>query len=226
MARHFGKMLCTLWDDPDFLALSSDAKVLFSAFFSQPDITPAGILPWTERRWRRWLNGDAERVSVAFDELTAGRYVIADEDTSEVLVRSFIKTDGRLTNGKLAASVAFAVTQIRSDTIAACVQVEHPGKFPRGRAKQVPSGSHRDSGEGRNAESGRDPYSTQRNREEETSNREAPSDGLDPVDDETKRSSEDGGARIDRDRRLELLVSNGARLGLCERPSTLTAEPA
>lgn len=139
MARTFGKMLCTLWDDPDFLNLSADAKVLYSAFFSQPDITAAGVLPWTERRWRRWLNGDRDRVDTAFGELVQERFVLADEDTSEVWLRTFITHDGRLDNSKLATSVRVAVTQIRSQTIAQAVEIQYPSKFPRRRAFDGPS---------------------------------------------------------------------------------------
>lgn len=181
MARHFGKMLCTLWDDPDFLTLSSDAKVLFSAFFSQPDISPAGILPWTERRWRRWLNGDAEKVEAAFDELVAGRYVVADEDTSEVLVRSFIKTDARLANAKLAASVRLAVEQIRSANLFACVQREHPNVFPGRRPIPATSKANTADVEGLSVESRWDLDVKKRNGEEETTISDGPSADEEPL---------------------------------------------
>jgi hypothetical protein len=209
MARHFGKMLCTLWSDEDFLALSADAKVLFSAFFSQPDITPAGILPWTERRWRRWLNGDAERASAAFDELVVARYVIADEDTSEVWLRSFITHDGRLSNMKLAASVTIAVSQIRSTAIARALEGEYPNIFPRRRAIDGQSAYIPRSQEGPSVESGWDPDVTQRNGEEKTVIRDELSDC----------------PRLERETRMMLLKEAGAPERLL-RVANSTGEPA
>lgn len=139
MARTFGKLLCTIWADDDWLTLTPNAKVLYSAFLSQPDISAAGILPWTDRRWRRWIDGTPEAVETALTELVAARFVYADEDTSEVWVRSFIRHDGRLENSKLAASVKAAVAVIRSKMVLEAVHSEYPGVFPGGRPFDGPS---------------------------------------------------------------------------------------
>lgn len=205
MARTFGRLLCTIWADEDFLALSADAKVLYVAFLSQQDITPAGILPWTERRWRRWLNGDQDRARVAFDELVLARFVLADEDTSEVFIRSFIEHDGRLVNSKLAASVRIAVEQIRSSAIARAVDNEHPGVFPRrraidGQSTYKPKAQTVDA-DGLNDYRRWDPDVTHRNGEEETVILDGPSD-----------------ERLDRSARLRLLTENGAPAHLTQRP--------
>lgn len=120
MARSYGKLLCEVWDDPkhvDFLALSSDAKVLYWAFCSQRDITAAGVVPLTPRRWRRWFGGDSSAAENALDDLAEAGFVMIDDDTAEVWVRSFIKHDGRLDNSNLAKSVDTAVSLIRSDAI-------------------------------------------------------------------------------------------------------------
>lgn len=117
MARTFGKLLCEVWDDPkheDFLTLSSDAKVLYWAFCSQRDITAAGVVPLTPRRWRKWFGGDTAAPERALDELVDRGFVMVDDDTAEVWVRSFIKYDGRLENSKLSKSVDSAVEVIRS----------------------------------------------------------------------------------------------------------------
>lgn len=137
MARTFGKLLCSTWGDDDFLALPSDAKVLYWAFISQPDITAAGVLPLTERRWRRWLNADADAVERAFQALLDGDFIMADEATAEVWVRSFIKHDGRLDNANLAKSVHSSLVDIRSETIkSACRRTLDAldNKTPGGRA--------------------------------------------------------------------------------------------
>lgn len=146
MARTFGKLLCTIWEDPDFLALSSDAKVLYSAFISQPDITPAGILALTERRWRKYLGGDLNAVSGALDELHERRFVFVDEDTAEVWVKGFIEHDGRLDNDNLAKSVHRSAVEIRSDSLQSHCRERYPDIFPGQRASEGRPKADRDGG--------------------------------------------------------------------------------
>lgn len=117
MPRTFGRLLCSIWDDPDFLALTSDAKVLYTAFSSQQDTSPAGVLPLTPRRWRKWLGDDVARTEAALDELTRTRFVLVDDDTAEVCVRTFIKHDGRLDNPKMVTSIHNSIAGIRSAAI-------------------------------------------------------------------------------------------------------------
>lgn len=146
MARTFGKLLCKIWEDDDFLALSSDAKVLFSAFISQPDITPAGVLALTERRWRKYLGGDLAAVSAALDELHECRFVLVDDDTAEVWVKSFIEYDGRLENENLAKSVHRSVVEIRSETVANACAERYPDITPGQRASKGRPDADRDGG--------------------------------------------------------------------------------
>ncbi len=128
--RTFAKLLCSTWTDDDFLELSDPAMVLYWALVGQPDISPAGIVALTERRWRRYLDGGLDAVHTALDELTARRYIILDEDTAEVWVRSFIRHDGRLDNSKLAKSVHRAVGDIRSAQLRDACRREYPHVGP------------------------------------------------------------------------------------------------
>lgn len=130
MPRTFGKLLCSIWEDPDFLALSSDAKVMYSAFISQDDISAAGVLPLVERRWRKYIDGDIGRVTTAIDELEDRGFVRVDDDTAEVWVKSFVEHDGRLNNSNLAKSIAPAIDQIRSDAIREACWERHGNALP------------------------------------------------------------------------------------------------
>jgi hypothetical protein len=139
MPRTFGKLLCTIWDDDDWRGLTSDAKVLYSAFMSQPDITAAGVLALTERRWRAYFGGNLSAVTNALDELVERRFVVVDEDTSEVWVRTFIKHDGRLENDNLRKSIHRAIVEIRSDVIRKACQKQYPDIPPGGTPFERPS---------------------------------------------------------------------------------------
>lgn len=132
MARQYGKVFCTIWDDRDFLALAPMARLLYLALVSQHDITPAGVLTIATRRWRKFVDGTAETVDVSLAELAAARFVMVDDDNAELWVRTFMQYDGRLENPKLRASISTAITQIRSRTLQSLASSEFERKTPGG----------------------------------------------------------------------------------------------
>lgn len=149
MARKFAKLLVTVWLDDEFLDLTDGSKLLYLALISQPDITPAGVVALTERRWRRYLDGGLNAVSDALDELHERRFVLLDDDTAEVWVRTFIRHDGRLENENLAKSVHSAMLEIRSETLRTACREQYPDITPGRRASEgrpdgVGKGSRRD----------------------------------------------------------------------------------
>lgn len=92
MARKYGKIWTSIWLDTDFRELSSDAMLLYFALSSSPTLTFSGVMTWSQRRMATLTNlGD--RVVDAAAELVSARYIVIDETTDEVLVRSFIRSD-------------------------------------------------------------------------------------------------------------------------------------
>lgn len=132
MTRRFGKLLCSIWSDDDFLDLTDQAKVLYASFISSPDVSPAGVLPLVERRWRRFLTGGLAAVPAALDELVEARFVVVDDDTAELWIRAFIRVDDRLGNPKLATSVDRAIAVIHSDRLRKLAQDARDSKTPGG----------------------------------------------------------------------------------------------
>lgn len=94
MARSEARIFTTIWQDVEFLALSEGAQRLYLFLLSQPDLGHCGLIALRERRWARTAAGlTAERVTTALKELDAARFIVIDEDTEEVLVRSLIRRD-------------------------------------------------------------------------------------------------------------------------------------
>ena len=94
MARAFGRILSSIWDDQDFLDLDAEAQRLYMFLVSQPNLNHAGLLPLTVRRWAakaKRLTAKQLRQSLA--DLDAAGFLVVDEDTEEVLVRSFVRRD-------------------------------------------------------------------------------------------------------------------------------------
>src|SRR5690242_12831726 len=68
---------------------------------SQPDISAAGVLPLTVGRWATKAQ-DTTPASIRADikVLAVARFVYCDEDTEELLVRTFVRWDNGYGNPK------------------------------------------------------------------------------------------------------------------------------
>jgi hypothetical protein len=125
MARSYGTILCAIWADPEFCALSSDAQRTYLMLVTQPDITACGSLPLTFRRWSMTLpQGERDRLAPALVELETARFVLVDRDTEELLVRSFAKHDGGYKHAKRVLAVIGYAEAIRSQSLRSVVVVE------------------------------------------------------------------------------------------------------
>jgi hypothetical protein len=110
MARSYAQLHQRIWADPNWRALDVDSQHLYLLLISQPQLNMAGVLPLQLRKWASCVDGwDIADVAAALDRLRADRFVIVDEDTEEVLVRSLIRNDGGYkTPGMLRAILKFA----------------------------------------------------------------------------------------------------------------------
>ena len=95
MARTYAPIHCTIWSDPAFLALSSGAQRLYILALSQPTISLCGVVAYTPKRWALLApDTSAKQITKALSELVAKGFVLVDEDTEELMIRSFVKHDG------------------------------------------------------------------------------------------------------------------------------------
>jgi hypothetical protein len=94
MARSHGRVLASIWSDPDFRALSANAQQLYVLLLSQPNLTHAGTISITVRRWAG-MTADAttETVLAALRVLSDRRFVVVEWDTEELLIRTLIRND-------------------------------------------------------------------------------------------------------------------------------------
>lgn len=113
MAR-YARIFSSIWGD-EFTTLTGSAQRLYMLLVTQPDISHAGVLPLTERRWARLASDtDADSVRDDLDELQAARYVIVDTDTEELLVRTYLKWDGQWQNPNGIKAIEKARSQVLS----------------------------------------------------------------------------------------------------------------
>jgi hypothetical protein len=82
----------SIWDDAEFAAIGPDAQLVYLFFVTQPTVTTTGLLPLRRRYWaQRLFSGDQERLETALNRLEHGAFVWVDEDTEELVIRSWVK---------------------------------------------------------------------------------------------------------------------------------------
>jgi hypothetical protein len=95
MSRSHGRILSSIWDDADFLALTEGPQRLYLFLLSQPDLSHAGLIPLRLRKWARKSSKlDVETLSGHLAALVEARFILVDHDTEELLVRTFVRNDG------------------------------------------------------------------------------------------------------------------------------------
>lgn len=95
MPRSHGRIMSTIWTDPDFIHLDAGPQRLYLFLLSQPDLSHAGLVPMRARRWAKKVGSytvkDVERDMSTLED---ARFIVTDKETEEVLVRTFVRNDG------------------------------------------------------------------------------------------------------------------------------------
>lgn len=126
MARSYARIMTTVWRNADFRRLRGGTQRAYLLLVTQPDISAAGTLPLTIRRWAE-MDSDTTVAEFArcLEELEAGRFIAVDRVTEEVLVRSFVKWDGGHGNSKRRVVIESASLGVASATLRGVMAAEY-----------------------------------------------------------------------------------------------------
>jgi len=94
--RSEARIFTSIWKDEDFLALPATTQRLYMFLVSQEDLTHCGVIPLRVPRWtRKAADLKAAEIEADLELLAAGAhpFVVIDEDTGELFVRSLIRHD-------------------------------------------------------------------------------------------------------------------------------------
>jgi hypothetical protein len=120
MARSHARILTSIWGDKDFKDLSRDAQLAYFMLLSQPDLGHSGLLSITVRRWAGLsADGTKESVWAAITELAGEDFLVVDEDTEEILIRSLVRNDGVWKQPKVLAVALVEAARISSPLLRA-----------------------------------------------------------------------------------------------------------
>lgn len=115
-----------MWrDDDDWRDLTVDAQWLYMALVSQSDLTLAGVLHVSRRRWSKFAADlTADRLDTAIFVLSDRRFIVVDEDTEELLIRSFARRETQWNNNKRVGGLKSAAGMIQSAVILSALMAE------------------------------------------------------------------------------------------------------
>jgi hypothetical protein len=117
--------MAAIWSDPDFLALPEGPQRLYMFLLSQPDLSHAGLVPMRIGRWaKKVAGGTRELIEGHIATLSDSRFVVADMDTEELLVRTFVRNDGVYKQPKVMLRMREDASQIESAVLRAAFRVE------------------------------------------------------------------------------------------------------
>lgn len=115
MARGHGRILTSIWEDEDFKNLDERGQRLYLFLISQPNLNHAGLLPLTLRRWSKKARGltvtDLEKLLGSLEDT---RFIVVDDDTEELLIRTFVRNDGVWRMPKVMAAMVSGAAEISS----------------------------------------------------------------------------------------------------------------
>lgn len=115
MAREHANIRIDLWNDDDFRRLSAGAQLLYIQLLTSATLTYAGVADWRPKRIAAIAAGRTPKeVEAAASELENGLYIVIDEETEEVLIRSFLKHDGLLHKPNVTKAMVGAYGQVYS----------------------------------------------------------------------------------------------------------------
>ena len=118
MAREYGQVQHAIWQDADFISLEAADQRLYFLLTSQSSLNYAGVLDLTVARWARYApDTKTSDVWASLDRLDARRYVLVDQETEEVLVRTFIRNDGLWSNVRMLRVAIRQAHQVQSQRL-------------------------------------------------------------------------------------------------------------
>ena len=125
MSKKFAQIRTEMWFDGDIRSLTIRAQHLYLLLSTHPDRSYAGVVDWRPNRIKEFAaEWSAHEVMLAAAEASDRHFLVFDQDTEEVLVRSFVRHDGLLKQPRMCVSVANAWGAIASNKLRAALVYE------------------------------------------------------------------------------------------------------
>jgi hypothetical protein len=122
MARDHARVRLSIWDDDDFLALRGAEQHIYLALMSNKGLSRCGVVDYIPTRFEHLASDlTASRFRASVKGLRAARFLILDESTQELLVRTYVRHDGVFDRENMGKAVGSAFEAVVSDAIKAAI---------------------------------------------------------------------------------------------------------
>ncbi len=130
MARTYAKLKGSIWREDDWRALPASHQRLYMLLFSQPDISNCGVLPYLPGKWARMAaDTTLHDVETIIADLQRDRFICVDEDSCELLIRTYVKHDQVAEQPKIRAAAVRQFDGIHSIRVRSALADEYPDVF-------------------------------------------------------------------------------------------------
>lgn len=125
MARKYAQIHVGIWSDEDFKSLDALYQHMYFVLLSQPRMNLCGVIDFIPRRIAQAsYSMTVDEVEQRVKWLESQRYVVVDNDTSELLIRSLIRNDGLLKMPNVATGMASDYGEIMSKKLRDAIEIE------------------------------------------------------------------------------------------------------
>lgn len=115
MARDHARILVSIWNDDDFRDLDVHGQHLYLLLATHPHLSYCGVMDWWPGRLAALTRGvDEAHVYGAVKTLIDADFVHLDVDTSELLVRSYVRYDGVMDRPNMGKAMMSALGRVTS----------------------------------------------------------------------------------------------------------------
>ncbi|GGW99058.1 HNH endonuclease [Streptomyces chartreusis] len=141
MARGHGRILTSIWEDPDFLKLSEGEQRLYLFLLSQPNISHAGLLPLTIRRWAGKVRGLSEaELHWRLEALEAAGLAETDSLEEELFICGYFRHAGIGGQPRVVAAAYDAIVKSASFSLRGVASIELSEAVAQAPAPAAPRG--------------------------------------------------------------------------------------
>ena len=125
MAREHANIRLDMWGDVDVRDLSESEQRLYMLLMSHPKTNRAGVSEWHPGRLSQFARDTTpESIVVTAAGLVERLFLVIDETTEEVLIRSYIKHDGVLKQPNMTTTMANDYAGVASTVIRGVIAFE------------------------------------------------------------------------------------------------------
>jgi hypothetical protein len=140
MARSHVRLQLGLWRKPGHTEVSKDARLLYVTILGDEALNQAGVVVLRPSVWAEDAAMTETEIDAALHELESRKFVVIDDRSCELLVRTFIRNDGVFSQPNVLRNALAVALQVRSPQlrkVLACELRKLPAPPP---ARATPNG--------------------------------------------------------------------------------------